>query len=1500
MRKFYSILLAIAFVIGSCISLQAQNNFFTDVSERNFNAAPGSRVIVPQSYRSVSMDVPAMKNFLMALPDGKNLANRSNAPIISLPRPDGTTATFRVWEASIQEPALQQRFPEIRTFSGQGIDDPYATIRFDITPRGFHAQVLTINGTYYIDPYAIGNDQNYISYFRTDLHKSVNWTCDVIDAPSTPGNPPSNFTAASCRGTEMRTYRLAVACTGEYAQAPGVAAGSDPALLHAAIVTTVNRVVGVYEKEVAVSMVLIANNNVIEYLNAATDPFNGNNNANVLINESQVVIDANIGPANYDIGHTFSTGGGGLAQLNSPCGSSKARGITGSPFPTGDAYDIDYVAHEMGHQYGGNHTMNGCGSSPNSTKYEPGSGTTIQAYAGICGAQNIQPNSDPHFHGISFDEISNFVMVGNGATCGVTSPTGNTLPVIDPLPNNNLSIPPSTPFTLTGSATDANGDALSYSWEQWDLGLPGQGWNVGLTAGAGNTAPLFKSRVPKATGSRTFPDIAVILAGYPANPAATMGGLKGEILSPVERPMKFRLTVRDNRAGGGGVVSSGGGGCQSSTALTVNVVGSTPFTVTVPNGGESYPGSSTQTVTWNVAGTNTAPVSVANVRILLSTDGGLTYPTVVLASTPNDGSESVTIPNIATTQARIKVEALDNIFFDISNANWTITAATSGFNFSATTPASVACGGPATASVTLGTTVTGGFSTPINLTAAGNPAGTTVTFGTNPLTPGNSTSVTLNNVNTLAPGSYNVTVTGVAGAITQNATVTFTVTPGTPPSITTQPAAQTLCAGGNASFSVVASGTVTYQWQVSTNGGTTYTNVAGATSPTLNLNSVTAGMNGNLYQVIVSATCGSATSSAALLTVNSGPAITAQPQNATACTGSNATFSVTATGGGLTYQWEVSTNGGTTWTPIGGATSSSYTANAVTTGMNGNQYHVIITGACPSPVTSNAATLTVGDAAAITTQPVASTVCVGANTSFTVVTTGTVTYQWQVSTDGGTTFNNVAGATSATLNLNAVTASMSGNIYQVLVFNCSSTSITSTAVALTVNTPISVTTQPVASTVCAGANASFAVTAAGTGVTYQWQVSTDGGTTFTNIAGATSATLNLAGVTASMSGNQYHVVMNGPCNPGGVTSSNVALTVNVPVTISAQPQNTEVCLPNPASFSVTAAGTGITYQWQVSTDGGASWSNIAGATSATLTLPAVTLAMNNNRYRVILNGACTSNLASNAATLIVNNPVAITAQPQDVAACSGDDATFTVEATGGIITYQWQVSMNGGAFVNIPGATSSSYTVSNVNTSMNGNEYQVIVSGVPCGVLTSSVATLSVNLAPGVVLAAAEYTSINPGVPTSLYTTVSPVGTYSYEWFHNGDLVPGATASSLPVTVDELGNYTVLVTDVNTGCSRMSNLVNVSDSASANVFVYPNPNNGQFQVRYFSASTAPTAHTVTVFDSKGARVFVKRYTVSRVYDRMDVNMQNASAGVYMLEISDASGKRLATTRLIVN
>lgn len=878
MKPLYKPVLVLVLLLASFQFLNAQQRFFTDINESKVVVGEAKRVLIPQKYRTLSVNTSQLKTFLWGLPS-ESVVDRRTAPVLEFPMPDGKTAHFHVWESSIQEPGLAAKFPEIRTFAGQGIDDPYATIRFDYNPYfGFHAQILSLNGDVYIDPYARGNVDYYMSYNRADNKRSAPFTCYTNSEREAGTKGLANKTTVAtgpCRGTQLYTYRLAVACTGEYAAAVGA---TTAGALHAAIVTSVNRVDGVYETEVAVRMILVANNNVIEYLNAATDPFTGNNNGNVLIGESQTVITANIGSANFDIGHTFSTGGGGLAGLGVVCDiNNKAGGITGSSNPVGDSYDIDYVAHEMGHQFGGDHTFNSTTGSCNGNRsgqeaYEVGSGTTIMAYAGICGSDDTQPHSDAFFHTVSFDEISNFLQAGGGA-CKVVINTGNTLPVITAMNNSAANIPLNTPFTLTASATDADGDAISYCWEEWDLGASGA-WNNGAN---NSTSPLFKSRAPKTVGSRTFPDMAVILAGYPTNPAGVMGGLKGETLPNVARVMKFRLTVRDNRAAGGGVVT-GGNGCQTgfTTVFPINAItGTGPFVVSVPNGGESYAGGSTQTVTWSVAGTTAAPINCANVKISLSTDGGLTYPTVLIASTPNTGSANITLPSITTTTARVKVEAVGNVFFDISNANFNITASTvPGYGFVPGTPATVTCSGPTSADVTLGTTSVLAYSTPINLTASGNSAGTTVSFSVNPVTPGNSTIVTLNNTNTLSAGSYNVTVTSVSGTITKTTTLTYVVSPGTGPVIVTQPAAQIVCVGTDATFSVSATGASSYQWQVSTNGGTNYGNITGATAASYTVAAAPIGSTGNLYRVVTQNQCNTTTSNGAALTVYPVPTVT--------------------------------------------------------------------------------------------------------------------------------------------------------------------------------------------------------------------------------------------------------------------------------------------------------------------------------------------------------------------------------------------------------------------------------------------------------------------------------------------------------------------------------------------------------------------------------------------------------------------------------------------------
>lgn len=687
-NKRFPLLLALALALFAVPSVFASSPFWRQIDDTQLSRRPMNRTRVPATYGTFSINKDEVYRVLDAAPE--EFTQELSGAVIELPMPDGSTQRFRVVHALMVEQGLADKFPVLgRTYRGQGIDDPTATATIDFMPQGFHAMILSPNGTVIVDPYAQGDTENYVSFYKRDMPRLEDFECEVssgIDgltklSAQNDVIPDASFNDVTS-GATLRTYRLAVAATWEYCNAVTGGGGNNTMVnCLAAQVLIMNRVNGVYERDVALRMVTIANNNLIVYASNNTcggvactsgnDPYT-NNNGGTMLGQNQTNLDTVIGSANYDIGHVFSTGGGGIASLNSPCNANKAQGVTGLPSPLGDPFAIDYVAHEMGHQWGSNHTFNsnvgGCsGNRSNANSFEPGSGITIMGYAGLCGSQDLAGNSIDTFHVRSLEVIVNFSQSGNGNTCDVETATGNTPPAVTLVGGSTWNIPKQTPFVLTATATDPNGDTLTYDWQQYNAGgVTGAASTVPNSDADGIARPLFRNYVGQASGVRYFPSLQYIRNNANVPPSQTSGFLTGELLPAITRAMTFQVVVRDNRAGAGGI---------NSATSTVNVDGvSGPFVVTAPNTGVSWTGNTGQTVTWNVAGTTAAPVSAANVKISFSADGGLTFPTTLVSSTANDGSETITVPNVSTTQGRIKVEGDGNIFFDMSDVNFTVVA----------------------------------------------------------------------------------------------------------------------------------------------------------------------------------------------------------------------------------------------------------------------------------------------------------------------------------------------------------------------------------------------------------------------------------------------------------------------------------------------------------------------------------------------------------------------------------------------------------------------------------------------------------------------------------------------------------------------------------------------------------------------------------------------------------------------------------------------------------
>ncbi len=785
-------------------SAQESHRFWTLSTTGPEVANPATQVrIQAKAKKLYTLDFQAIKQELISAPTWQEQPLSSYGKKISLPLPNGTFAEFMLAEFSVMEKSLQMQYPDIRCYTGQGSGG--SILKLDITPHGLHAMISGPGYTYFIDPHLVSNQDWVMVYDKKDFIPSAN-------KPQTEFEPEGDVDAiqkmvddyevlhgkiSTPNGTFRKEYRIAVAASREYTNFHG---GTVPLAL-SAINTTINRVNSVYERDFSIRLLIVANNNLIIYTNANPGPYTNQSDASTTINQNQTNINTVIGAANYDIGHIFTTGAGGLAGLGVVCtNSNKARGVTGIAAPVGDPFDIDYVSHEIGHQFAGTHTFNGntgsCAGSNHSpqTAYEPGSGTTIMAYAGICSPQNIQTLSDDHFHGGSYRQVIAFTNTGNGASCAANIPTNNTPPVVNA--GTTYIIPRNTPFMLTGSATDANTtDTLSYCWEQMDLGPQGAPDLANSTS-----APIFRSFSPTLSPTRVFPAWSDIL---------TNNQTMGEILPNVARTLRFQLNVRDNRPAGGGT---------NFDTVSITVGTSAPFTVTAPNTAVTWTVFSNQTITWNRGATHQSPINCDSVRILMSLNGGLTWPIVLSDGAPNTGSFQVTVPNNPSTACRVMVMGKGNIFFDISNVNFTIPIPSiPDFSVSLlNTTGSTCTQDSGLFRVRIASLL--GFNTAVALSVSGLPANVTARFSADTLIPPDTIELYLRAGASAIPGNYTFTVTGIGSSGTKTATGTLTIVNAVPGSVSLNaPVNNATNQALKPGFSwSAAAGAIGYEFQLST------------------------------------------------------------------------------------------------------------------------------------------------------------------------------------------------------------------------------------------------------------------------------------------------------------------------------------------------------------------------------------------------------------------------------------------------------------------------------------------------------------------------------------------------------------------------------------------------------------------------------------------------------------------------------------------------------------
>jgi hypothetical protein len=730
--------------------------------KNNETAIPQEKLMVrkemPTTYQLYNLKESAFRDKISTVKQTKNKT-------IQIPTSQGLK-TFYIEEASNFSIELAAKYVNIKSYSGKQVDDNAIKMKFSKGLDGYHFAVYEPGKpSFYVDSYTIDN-KKLIAYSKKNLQKkAADFTCEVLDLGGL--KTTSSFENKSTNDGLLRTFRLAVATTGEYSQyqlnrlnisSSAVTAVKKEAVL-SAINTTISRIGAVFENDLGVKFELVANNDAIIFLDAENDGLS-NNDPSSLINESQTKIDGSIGNTNYDVGHTFSTGAGGLAGLGVVCRTNqKARGVTGIGAPFGDEFDIDFVAHEFGHQFGANHTFNGTSGScsgsnrNNNTAVEPGSGTTIMGYAGICSGQNVLNDSHDNFHSVSIAEMT--TIIRSSGTCATTSNANNTAPTAEA--GFDYSIPKSTPFILKGVATDVDeANGLTYNWEQINTEV---GFSIPPVSTNGGGA-MFRSLPSSTVSSRFMPTLSTVISG---NTSSTW-----EVLPSVERVLDFSLTVRDNNFGAGSTARDD---------VRISVTEAVAFKVTSQNTTTTWNAGSTQNITWSKGTSDVAPINCKKINIKLSEDGGLTFPITLISNTANDGSENIIVPNNVTTQARIMVEAADNIFYNVNEVNFEIESTSPSFVLKNNSGDLSACNsGNQSVNYTLNLDFINGFSEDVTFVASGQPAGSVVAFSPTAINSDGDVVMSVSNLDGVTEQEYTINIQGNSASINQDIAVLLRIT----------------------------------------------------------------------------------------------------------------------------------------------------------------------------------------------------------------------------------------------------------------------------------------------------------------------------------------------------------------------------------------------------------------------------------------------------------------------------------------------------------------------------------------------------------------------------------------------------------------------------------------------------------------------------------------------------------------------------------------------------